>query len=131
MEIQVELSRIIINEAVDQQIVVLKELNGDRSFPIVIGINEILAIDRRMKGLDLPRPMTHDLLANMITQTGGKVEKVVISDLKDHTFYAKLHLNYNGKISEIDSRPSDALAIGTGTGAPVFVEERVFDQLEM
>ncbi len=126
MEIRVELSRIIINEAVDQQIVVLKEIDGERSFPIVIGINEIIAIDRRLKGLELPRPMTHDLLANVIGKTGGRIEKMVIRDLSDHTFYAMLHLNYDGRSIEIDSRPSDALAVCAGMDVPVFVDEQVF-----
>ena len=131
MEIQVELSRIIINEAVDQQIVVLKEIDGVRSFPIVIGISEIIAIDRRLKGLELPRPMTHDLLANVIGKTGGKIEKMVIRDLNDHTFYAMLHLNYDGRSIEIDSRPSDALAVCAGMDVPVFVDEQVFLKMNL
>ena len=131
MEIRVELSRIIINEAVDQQIVVLKEIDGERSFPIVIGINEIIAIDRRLKGLELPRPMTHDLLANVIDKSGGKIEKMVIRDLSDHTFYAMLHLNYDGRSIEIDSRPSDALAVCAGMDVPVFVDEQVFLKMNL
>lgn len=131
MEIRVELSRIIINEAVDQQIVVLKEIDGERSFPIVIGINEIIAIDRRLKGLELPRPMTHDLLANVIGKTGGRIEKMVIRDLSDHTFYAMLHLNYDGRSIEIDSRPSDALAVCAGMDVPVFVDEQVFLKMNL
>ena len=88
MDIQVELSRIIINETSDQQVIVLKELNGKRSFPIVIGIAEVFAIDRRLKGIETPRPMTHDLLSSTIENLGGKLEKIVINDLINHTFYA-------------------------------------------
>ncbi len=131
MEVEVELSRIIINEAVDQQVIVLKEVAGDRSFPIVIGMPEILAVDRRLKDIELPRPMTHDLLGNVIEQMGGKVEKVVINDLRDHTFYAVLHIDMDGEKIEVDSRPSDAIALGTGVEAPIFVDERVFEKMQM
>ena len=128
METEAELSRIIINETSDQQIVVLKERNGTRSFPIVIGIVEIFAIDRRLKGIKPPRPMTHDLLDNVIKNLGATVEKIVINDLKHHTFYAKITLSLNGETFEIDSRPSDALALSAGTDAPIYVAESVFDQ---
>jgi len=131
MEIEVELSKIIINEAVDQQIIVLKELEGERSFPIVIGMMEILAIDRRLKNIQLPRPMTHDLLADVIEQMGGEIEKVVISDLSNGTFYARLHISSNGETVEVDSRPSDAIALGVGIGAPIFVDEEVFENMQM
>jgi len=131
MEVEVELSKIIINEAVDQQIIVLKELEGERSFPIVIGMTEILAIDRRLKNIQLPRPMTHDLLENVIDQVGGEVEKVVINDLSNGTFYARLHINSDGETVEVDSRPSDAIALGVGVGAPIFVDEQVFENMQM
>ncbi len=131
MEVEVELSKIIINEAVDQQIIVLKELEGDRSFPIVIGMMEILAIDRRLKNIQLPRPMTHDLLADVIDQMGGDVEKVVICDLSNGTFYARLHIDTDGEMVEVDSRPSDAIALGVGIGASIFVDEQVFENMQM
>lgn len=131
MEIEVELSKIIINETVDQQVIVLSEKGGQRSFPIVIGMPEILAIDRRLKGIELPRPMTHDLLADAIEKLGGEVEKVVVNDLIDHTFYARIHVNAAGENLEIDSRPSDALALGVGLNVPVFVQEQVFEKMEM
>jgi bifunctional DNase/RNase len=127
MEIEAELSRIIINEQSDQQIIVLKERHGPRSFPIVIGIVEIFAIDRRLKGIEPPRPLTHDLLASVIEGLGAKVEKIVITDLRNHTFYAKIFLSLNGRTVEIDSRPSDAIAISTATGAPIYVAEHVFE----
>ena len=115
---------------VDQQIIVLKELDGTRSFPIVIGINEILAIDRRIKGISLPRPMTHDLLEGVILSLGGEVQKLVITDIEKHTFYATLHIQVNGDIVQIDSRPSDALALVSGLDVPVFVDENVFLKLQ-
>lgn len=131
MEIPIELSKIIINEEIDQQVIVLKELNGDRSFPIVIGISEILAIDRRIKGISLPRPMTHDLLEGVIKSMGGDIKKLVITDIDNHTFYASLHINVNGDTVEIDSRPSDAIALVSGLDVPIFVDENVFLKLQL
>lgn len=128
MELEVELSRIIINETSDQQIIVLKERNGNRSFPIVIGIVEIFAIDRRLKGIKPPRPMTHDLLDGVIKGLGAKVEKIIIDDLRNHTFYAKIYLAINGQTVEIDSRPSDAIALGVVSKSPIYVAEHVLDQ---
>ena len=128
MEMEAELSRIIINEMSDQQVIVLKERHGDRSFPIVIGIVEIFAIDRRLKGIKPPRPMTHDLLANIIEDLGAKIEKIVISDLRHHVFYATLYLSLNGRTIEIDSRPSDAIALCAASKAPIYVADHVFEQ---
>ncbi len=128
MEAEAELSRIIINEMSDQQIIVLKERHGDRSFPIVIGIVEIFAIDRRLKGINPPRPMTHDLLADVIENLGARIEKIVINDLRHHTFFAKIHLSMNGRTVEVDSRPSDAIALGAASNAPIYVAEHVFEQ---
>lgn len=129
MEVEVELSKIIINETVAQQIIVLKECAGERKFPIVIGMAEILAIDRRLKGVQFPRPMTHDLLANLITQMGGEIVKIVISDLREHTYFANLVINVKDRLINIDCRPSDALALGAGTGVRIFVEEEVFEKM--
>jgi len=130
MEIEVELTRIIINEASDQQVVVLKERGGPRSFPIVIGMPEILAIDRRGKGFEFPRPMTHDLLGSVIEKMGGRLEKVVINDLNNHTFYAQLCIKTNDGGIIVDSRPSDALALSSGLDVPVFVDEQVFEKMQ-
>jgi bifunctional DNase/RNase len=129
MDIPVELSRIIINETSDQQIIVVKEKNGERSFPIVIGIVEIFAIDRRLKGIMPPRPMTHDLLENVITAMGGTITKIVISDLQNHTFFATISIEAAGETYDIDARPSDAIALGVATNAPLFVDEAVFEKV--
>ncbi len=128
MEIEMELSRIIINEASDQQLIVLKEKDGERTLPIVIGIVEIFAIDRRLKGLDPPRPMTHDLLERVIQKLGAELEKVIITNLKDHTFYAILRLTMDGKTINIDARPSDSIALAVATKSPIFAHEQVLDQ---
>jgi bifunctional DNase/RNase len=129
MDIEVELSKIIINEASDQQVIVLKERYGQRSFPIVIGIVEIFAIDRRLKGIQPPRPMTHDLLDTIITSLGARVERIIINDLRNHTFFARIVLSMNGRVVDVDSRPSDAIALGAATGAPIFVDEQVFEKI--
>lgn len=128
MEVEVELSRIIINETSDQQIIVLKERHGERAFPIVIGIVEIFAIDRRLKGIQPPRPMTHDLLASVIDSLGASIERIVIDDLRNHTFYAKIHLKVDKRSVVVDSRPSDAIALCAAIKAPIFVAEHVFDK---
>ena len=128
MDIEMELSRIIINETSDQQIIVLKERHGHRSFPIVIGIVEVFAIDRRLKGIKPPRPMTHDLLAGVIEGHGAKIEKIVNNDLRDHTFFAKIYLSMNGRTIEVDSRPSDAIALGTASNTPIYVAEHVLEE---
>jgi len=128
MDVEVELSRIIINETSDQQIIVLKERHGQRAFPIVIGIVEIFAIDRRLKGIEPPRPMTHDLLASVIEHLGAKVERIVIDDLRNHTFFAKIYLTLDGRTVKVDSRPSDAIALCAAIDAPIFVADQVFDK---
>src|SRR5438093_12181333 len=106
-----EIKRIIIIEVHDQQVVMLKEVEGERSFPIVIGIFEATSIDRRVKGMPSPRPLTHDLVAGVIESLGGDLRDIFISELKDHTYFAKLRIRNSGEIVEVDSRPSDAIAL--------------------
>ena len=127
MEVAMQLARIIISENDDQQIIILKEKEGARNFPIVIGIAEAAAIDRRLKKRSTPRPPTHELLASVIEHLGGKVERVVINDLRDRTFFALLHIRQADKVIQIDSRPSDAIALGIGHDVPIFVEEKVLE----
>jgi hypothetical protein len=124
-----ELHKIIISEMQDQQIIVLREVDGERKFPIVIGNNEAIAIDRRLKGIPTPRPMTHDLLANVIETLGGKMEKIEINDLQEHTFFAKIHIRQDGRMVQIDSRPSDAIALGIASSLPIFVAEHVLAEV--
>ena len=125
MLVQMDLIRIIITETGDSQVIILQERNGERQFPIMIGITEALAIDRRIKGIQTARPLTHDLMANIINQLNGDLEKIVISELREHTFYAKLVVRRNGDLLEIDSRPSDAIALGVTSQTPIFVDEEV------
>jgi uncharacterized protein len=129
MSVQMELSRIVISEMSDQQIIVLKEVDGDRHFPIMIGNPEALAIDRRLKGIPTQRPLTHDLLASVIEELGGSIERIEINDLQEHTFYARIHIRRNGQVIEIDSRPSDAIALGIATTVPIFVAEHVLNEV--
>ena len=125
MEVRMDLSRIIISDNSDQQIIVLKERDGDRSFSIVIGETEAMAIDRRIKGIRTARPLTHDLLSRLIESLGGELERIVINDLKDHTFFAKLVVRQNGGLIDVDSRPSDAIAVGVASDTPIYVAESV------
>lgn len=125
MEVRCDLARIVIFEDRDQQNILLRERGGMRILPIVIGSSEALAIDRRLKGLSPPRPHTHELLTAVISGLNAELEKIVITDLRDGTFFAKLVLRQQGEIVEIDCRPSDAIALGVGCDTPLYVEEQV------
>ena len=130
MMVRMELSRILIREMTDTQIIELTEVDGERCFPIVIGLPEAFAIERRLKGIEIPRPQTHDLLASVIRHLGGKLQKIEIHDLRDGTFYARLVVVQHGEEIEVDSRPSDALAIGVAEDVPIYVAEEVLDQTQ-
>jgi bifunctional DNase/RNase len=123
-----ELRRIVINEVHDQQVVMLREVDGERSFPIVIGIFEATSIDRRVKGIQSPRPLTHDLLASVIDNLGGDLQDIFISELSEHTYYAKLRIRKDGEIIEVDCRPSDAIALAVTAKVPIFVAEDVIEE---
>ncbi len=125
MLIRVDLARIIIRENGESQVIVLKEREGDRHFPILIGLSEAIAIDRRVKGIDPPRPLTHDLMSLIIQSLDAELDRVVISDLKNHTFFATLIIRRNGDLIPIDARPSDAIALGVNNDTPLYVEESV------
>lgn len=125
MDVQVNLARIIISDTSDQQVIVLKEMEGERQFPIVIGSYEAWAIDRRLKGFQHPRPLTHDLMASIIEDLHGDLERIVVSDLRQGTFFAKLIIRLDGELVEVDARPSDAIALGVAMETPIFVAEHV------
>ncbi len=126
MPIQLELKRIIINEIDEDQVIVLNEIDGDRSLPIVIGLFEATSIERRVKGIPTPRPLTHDLIVNAIETLGGTIRDISISELKNHTYFAKLRVDHDGEIVELDCRPSDAVAIAITARVPIYVNETVF-----
>ena len=128
VQVQMELRRIIISEVHDQQVIILREVEGERSFPIVIGIFEATSIDRRVRNLPSPRPLTHDLVTNAIEQLGGAIQDVVISDLVEHTYFAKLRIRHEGELIEVDSRPSDAIALAVTAKVPIYVSEDVLQE---
>lgn len=129
--IKMNLARIVIVDSEDEKMsmIVLRELEGERAFPILIGIHEAYAIDRRMKGIAVQRPLTHDLIERLIDRLDCRIEQVVISELRDSTFFAKLVLRRDGELIEVDSRPSDAIAIGAGTAIPIFVDDSVLKEV--
>jgi uncharacterized protein len=127
--VHMELRRIIISEIHEQQIIVLREVEGERSFPIMIGIFEATSIDRRVKKLPSPRPLTHDLVAGVIDQMGGELRDIYISELRDHTYFAKLRIRLNGENVEVDCRPSDAIALAVTANVPIYVAEDVLEEV--
>lgn len=131
MPVQMELSRILIRETNDYQIIELREIDGERTFPIVIGLPEAQAIERRLRGIEIKRPQTHELLANVIEAFAGELQSITINDLAEHTFYATLNIRKEGgEMIEVDSRPSDAIALGIARGVPIYVAEHVLDEAQ-
>lgn len=108
-----------------QYVVTLEEIGGQRLIPIWIGVNEGNAIGLKLQGEELPRPMTHDLMANLLSTLSVKVDKVIVTDLKEGTYYAVIGLSVGSRHFEIDSRPSDAMALAVRTSTPIFVDEKV------
>ena len=131
MLVQMELARIIISDVNDQQVVYLREIDGQRAFPILIGIFEAASINRHVKGEESQRPLTHDLLRNTIEQLGGELQDVVVNNLQDHTYYALIRVKRDGELIEIDSRPSDAIALAVQfkPPLPIYVDDSVLEQV--
>ena len=131
MLVRMTLARIVIVDSEEEKMsmIVLSEVDGERAFPILIGVHEAYAIDRRIKGIVVQRPLTHDLIEQLLGRLECELEHVVISELRDSTFYAKLVLRRNGDLIEVDSRPSDAIAIGAGGETPIFVDESVLKEV--
>lgn len=136
MLVQMELARIIISEINDQQVVFLREVDtppgrDPRSFPILIGLFEATSIDRRVQGNVPQRPLTHDLVKNVIEQLGGEVQDVVITNLVDHTYFAVIRIRKDGELIDIDSRPSDALALSVhfDPHLPIYVDDEVLGEV--
>src|SRR5438128_782566 len=129
--VQMELKRIIISEVHEQQIIVLREVDGERSFPIVIGIFEATSIRRRVTKNELPpRPLTHDIIVSAVDQLGGEIQDIVINDLQDHTYFAQLRVRKDGELILIDCRPSDAIAVAVSAKVPIWVAEEVLAETE-
>jgi hypothetical protein len=129
--VRMELARIVISDVSNEQIIYLREVDGQRMFPILIGLFEATSIDRRVKGEIPTRPLTHDLLKNTIQELGGEVQDVVINNLMDHTYYAVVRVRASGQLMEIDSRPSDAIALSVhyDPALPIYVEDTVLGEV--
>lgn len=129
MPVQMKLTRIIISEINEQQVIYLREVDGTRQFPILIGKFEAISIDRRVKNFPRSRPLTHDLIVDAIEKLGGELDSIVISDLKEHTYYASLRIKVDGELVEMDARPSDAIAVAVTSEPmlPIYVAEDVLD----
>jgi bifunctional DNase/RNase len=127
MQIEMSIKGLMVDPISNMPIVILRDKEGTRTLPIWVGMFEANAIALQIENISTPRPMTHDLLRNVIHDLQASVEKVVVCDLQDGTFYALIYLRLHGEVLAIDSRPSDAIALALRTRAPIFVEEGVID----
>jgi bifunctional DNase/RNase len=129
--VNVTLYKIIMHENKHDQVIILKEKNGDRQLPIIIGVAEAAAIKMKVSKIKPPRPLTHDLIQTIIEQLGAKIEKVIITRLEGNTFYARIELS-RGQAGalDVDARPSDSIALALRANAPIFVEEEVFEKFQ-
>jgi len=130
--VEMELSKIVIDEKRHDQLIVLKEKNGERSLPIVIGLAEASAIKLKISGFEPARPLTHDLLHSTIKFLEANIEKIIIDKLEENTFHAKIVLKTSsGQEKIIDARPSDSIALAVRAHAPIFVEDEIIKQSEI
>ena len=127
MLIEMTIKGLMLDPITNAPIVILKDKDGDRVLPIWVGLFEANAIALQIENVATPRPMTHDLLRNIITDLDGRVDRIVVSDLKENTFYAVVHLTVRGERVAVDARPSDAIALALRTRAPILVEETVIE----
>lgn len=127
MEIEMTIKGLMIDPITNMPIVILKDKEGNRILPIWVGIFEANAIALQIENISTPRPMTHDLLKNVLGDLEANVQKIVVCELKDNTFYAMIYVDREGKIIAIDSRPSDAIALALRTKSPIYVEESVVE----
>jgi len=125
---ELEIESIRVRQETQQRAVVLRVKDSNLFLPIFVGHFEVEAIRLKLMDIEVQRPMTHDLLDSIIENLGASVDKIVVSELKEDTFYAKIIVNCDGKISEIDARPSDAIALAVRTGASIFAEESVLEK---
>ncbi len=128
MQIEMKIKGLMVDPVTNMPIVILKDEEEDRVLPIWVGVFEANAIALRMEAIDTPRPMTHDLLRDLLDKLHATVEKIVVNDLKDNTYFAHIHLLINGDQHVLDSRPSDAIALALRAEAPIFVEQSVLEQ---
>ncbi len=127
MEKEVKIRSLLVDPTTNSPIVLLKELNGDAILPIWVGPYEANSIASEIEKTAPQRPMTHDLLRNVITQMGGIVRKVVVTELRENTFYAVIEVDQDGETLLLDSRPSDAIALALRVDCPIYIREEVFE----
>ena len=127
MQIEMTIKGLMVDPITNMPIVILRDKDGQRVLPIWVGVFEANAIALQIENITTPRPMTHDLLRNVISDLKADVQKIVVSDLKENTFYALIYLMINGEAMAIDARPSDAIALALRARAPIFVEDTVID----
>jgi bifunctional DNase/RNase len=127
MQIEMNIKGLMIDPITNMPIIILRDQEGQRILPIWVGVFEANAIALQIENVQTPRPMTHDLLKNIIDDLSASVERIVVTELKENTFYALIHLRRNGHSIEVDARPSDAIALALRTQSPIFVEEAVID----
>jgi len=127
MEIEMTIKGLMIDPITNMPIVILKDKEGDRVLPIWVGVFEANAIALQIENISTPRPMTHDLLRNILSEIEADVQRIVVCELKENTFYAMIYLNCEGQTMAVDARPSDAIALALRTKAPIFVEEAVVE----
>jgi bifunctional DNase/RNase len=127
MQIEMTIKGLMVDPDTNMPIVILRDKDGEKVLPIWVGLFEANAIALQIENVSTPRPMTHDLLRNVIADLKASVQKIVVCDLQENTFYALIYLSLNGDTVAIDARPSDAIALALRTRAPIFVEDRVID----
>src|SRR5215210_3451842 len=127
MQIEMSIKGLMVDPVTNMPIVILRDKDGEKVLPIWVGLFEANAIALQIENVETPRPMTHDLLRNVIADLKASVQKIVVCDLQENTFYALIYLSMNGDTLAIDARPSDAIALALRTRAPIFVEESVID----
>jgi uncharacterized protein len=127
MQIEMTIKGLMVDPITNMPIIILRDKDGQRVLPIWVGVFEANAIALQMENVTTPRPMTHDLLKNVICDLKADIQKIVVSDLRENTFYALIYLSVNGEPVAVDARPSDAIALALRAQAPIFVEDRVID----
>jgi bifunctional DNase/RNase len=123
--IEMNIKGLMVDPITNMPIIILRDVEGQKVLPIWVGVFEANAIALQIENVQTPRPMTHDLLKNVIDDLRGHVERIVVCELKENTFYARIHMSANGRAFEVDARPSDAIALALRTHSPIFVEEEV------
>lgn len=128
MEVEMKVKSLMMDPVTQMPIVILRDPSGDSLLPIWVGLFEANAIALQLEKITTPRPMTHDLLRSVLSSMDAQVDRIVITDLKENTFYAAVHLRCNGRAVKVDSRPSDAIALALRTESPIFVDRAVIDK---